>query len=388
MAPAFVVFAKEVVDNLRDRRSIGMSMVYPLIGPILLGLLIAFVGGTIRGSPERRLDIAIHNGGGAPDLVDFLRRKGAQLYLAPADAAAAVRDGAVPFVLVIPDAPPLPNTPLEVQMVVDLGRLATVMPMSRTVDLLREYSVGIAAERLTEAGLPPQLVESVVVREFHVGRTRNLAAILLNVMPPFLMFTIFLGGVYLALDTTSGERERGSLEPLMINPVRRWEVLAGKLGAACVFTLVAVIVQVAAFAAMMKSISAEGAGLAEMPSLARMILLVGICVPLTLFAVVTQVVVAAGTRSLKEAQTYLGLLPLVPSLPGMILIFAPVQAHAVLAAIPTFGQTVLLGQLIRGDDVSLALVGVSAIATVIATMGLLYVAIRLYEREQLLFAGS
>jgi sodium transport system permease protein len=104
-----------------------------------------------------------------------------------------------------------------------------------------------------------------------------------------------------------------------------------------------------------------------------------------LFAVAAQLVIAAMTRSLKEAQTYLGLLPLGPAIAGMLLVFAPVELHSVLAAIPTFGQTVLMGQVIRSEAMNWAMVAVSAFATLAVTFALLAIAFRLYEREQILF---
>ena len=90
------------------------------------------------------------------------------------------------------------------------------------------------------------------------------------------------------------------------------------------------------------------------------------------FAAATQLLISAVTRSMKEAQTYLGLLPLVPGLAGMVLALAPVNARPLLAAIPTFGQTLLMGQVVRGEAVALGFIGITTIATLIATALLLY----------------
>jgi len=219
----------------------------------------------------------------------------------------------------------------------------------------------------------------------NVGRAGNLGFMFLNMIPPFLMFTLFIGGVYLTLDATSGERERGSFEPLMINPVTRSQVLIGKLGAAVVFTLVALAVQVVAFWVMLHSVPSEALGIGELPSVLHLALLLPVCFPLALFAVATQLIITAVTRSMKEAQTYLGLLPLVPGIAGMILVFVPVKVHSLLAAIPTFGQTLLMGQIVRSEEVSWALIGVAVLATLVFTAALLALGFRLYEREEILF---
>jgi sodium transport system permease protein len=321
----------------------------------------------------------------APALVRFLVAHGAVFRPAPEDAAAAVRRGFAPFVLVLPEQPVRDQDVLDVTLITDASRLSSVVPIAQVMDLLRGFERERTAARLKAAGIGPEVTTSLRIQQRSVGRAISLGATFLNMMPPFMIFTLFLGGVYLTLDTTSGERERGSFEPLMINPVSRSEVLIGKLAAALVFTLIALAVQVFAFWAMIHLVPRESLGLVAPPGALRLTLLLPVCLPLALFAVAAQLVIAAVTRSLKEAQTYLGLLPLVPAIAGMLLVFAPVELHSLLAAIPTFGQTVLMGQVIRSEAVNWTLIGISALATLAVTMVLLAFAFRLYEREQILF---
>ena len=88
---------------------------------------------------------------------------------------------------------------------------------------------------------------------------------------------------------------------------------------------------------------------------------------------------------MQGAQTYLGLLPLIPGLAGMVLALAPVRAQPLLAAIPTFGQTLVMGQLVRNEAVGAVFIGITAAATIAATALLLLLGFRLYEREEILF---
>jgi sodium transport system permease protein len=204
-------------------------------------------------------------------------------------------------------------------------------------------------------------------------------------IPPFLIFTLFTGGVHVMLDSTCGERERGSFEPLMMNPVTRAQVLTGKLGATIVFTLMAVAVQAVAFWVMLHWVPRESLGLVAPPGALRLALVVSVCLPLCVLAASTQLLISAVTRSMKEAQTYLGLLPLIPGLAGMVLALAPVNARPLLAAIPTFGQTLLMGQVVRSETVSLSFITITAVATLAATGLLLLLGFRLYDREAILF---
>ena len=110
-----------------------------------------------------------------------------------------------------------------------------------------------------------------------------------------------------------------------------------------------------------------------------------ITLPLMMVAVGVQFIIATLTRSFKEAQTYLGLLPLVPAIPGMILVFAPVQAQKWMMMIPTFSQTLLMGQVVRGEPLAWGNVVLSMTSSTLAAFILIFLAARLYERENLIF---
>jgi sodium transport system permease protein len=390
MPTVAVVFMKEMIDNLRDRRSIAMAMIYPLIGPLILGMMITFVASSLSAGGGRAgpMEIEAIGADNAPALAQYLSAHGAKLNPLGEDPAEFVRSGRAPFVLVLPPPPAQKEGAagvLEVRLISDASRLSSVVPIAQMMDLLHGYEHEIATRRLEALGISPDITSPLHIEEENVGRAISLGATFLNMMPPFFIFTLFLGGVYLTLDTTSGERERGSFEPLMINPVSRSEVLVGKFGAGVVFTLIALSVQMLAFWTMLHLVPRASLGLMTPPGVFRLSLLLPICLPLALFAVASQIVIAAVTRSLKEAQTYLGLLPLVPAIAGMLLVFAPVHLHSLLAAIPTFGQTVLMGQVIRSEAMSWAMVGISGLATLAVTLLLLAIAFRLYEREQILF---
>jgi len=112
-----------------------------------------------------------------------------------------------------------------------------------------------------------------------------------------------------------------------------------------------------------------------------------ICLPLIGFAVALQIIVATASRSYKETQTYLGLLPLLPSLPGMILVFVPIKAQIWMMMIPTFGQILLIGRLMRQEPPIWMNIAVSVTATSLVTAVLLYGAAYLYNRDRMIFGG-
>ena len=388
MTAILIVFRKEMADHLRDQRSILVAMIYPLMGPILLGIMFLFVGGSMQvgGNTGAPLAVPVVHPEGAPDLVRFLEKHGVTIEHLSFDPRSLVAGGRAPLALILPDAANAGRPgPVPVHLLTNPSRFDSIVAAGRVVALLNQYQQEALRGRLRAAGLPAGIMNVLQVEQENIGRAAGPAVILLTMIPPFLIFTLFTGGVHVTLDSTIGERERGSFEPLMMNPVTLGEVLAGKLGASVIFTLMALGVQVIGFWVMLHSVPRASLGLLAPPSAVRLALVVSVCLPLAVLAASTQLLISAVTRSMKEAQTYLGLLPLIPGLAGMVLALAPVNAQPLLAAIPTFGQTLLMGQLVRNETVSWVFIAITAVATLTATGLLLLLGFRLYERETILF---
>jgi sodium transport system permease protein len=389
LSAAFAVFRKEMIDHLRDRRSIVIAMIYPMMGPLLLGLMFVFVGGSMQhgdaGGAAGPLVVPVVHAERAPALMRYLERRDVVLEPIEADVRRLVEGGRLAFALILPAHPAAATAPLPVRLIANPSRFDAIVATGRVIEMLNDYQRTTLRARLRAAGVPAGLLNVLTISRENVGRAAGPSVILLSMIPPFLIFTLFTGGVHVALDSTCGERERGAFEPLMMNPVTRTEVLSGKLGATIVFTLMALAGQVAAFWVMLHVVPRASLGLAAPPGALRLLVVVSVCVPLVFLATATQLAISGITRSMKEAQTYLGLLPLIPGLAGMVLALAPVNARPLLAAIPTFGQTVLMGQLVRSESVSAGFIAITALATLATTALLLYVGVRLYDREEILF---
>jgi len=384
-----IVFQKEVKDNLRDRRSLALAFLYPLLGPILLGILINLVGGVTRLDPNQGFALAIVGAEQAPALVDHLKELGVTLRPPPADPHIAVRRGQEGVVLVIPQnfqARLAAGKTADLEVLVDSSRLAGLLAATRTIEAVNAFGRQEGAKRLSRHGLEPDAALPLKVKTVNLATRANFADFFLFMVPPFLIFTVFIGGVYLAIDSTAGERERGSLEPLFANPLPRAGFMLGKYLAALFFTLMAVVVQLAAFKLMFVSVGA-GSGFARVLGAGDTLAILAVAAPLAALAVAVQVIIATASRSFKEAQTYLGLLPLAPAMPGLALVFLPLVPQGWMMAVPTFGQTLLFGQLVRGEPIQAAHALIAGAVTLVLALLLLALAARLYEREELIFGG-
>lgn len=385
-----VVFAKETVDNSRDRRTLLVALIYPLLGPVILGLLILAVVDVVSADQARDMRLSVQNAERAPTLVRFLEGRGVRVAPAPADPETAVRDGKLEIVVVIPDdyaARFEADRTASIVVVANSSRLSGLVALNHVAALLGDFNREVWGARIAARGVDIQVLRPLDIKSVDVAAGTHIAEILLFMVPPLFIFNLFMGGVYLAIDTTSGERERGSLEPLLINPIERWALMFGKYLAALLFTGAAVAVQLLAFKVALQSAGGGTLAFANVLTLGAVAGVFAMTLPLMMVAVGVQFIIATVTRSFKEAQTYLGLLPLVPAIPGMVLVFAPVQATAWMMAIPAFSQTLLLGALVRGEALPMADVALSMASSLIAAAVLLAVSARLYEREKLIFSG-
>jgi sodium transport system permease protein len=167
--------------------------------------------------------------------------------------------------------------------------------------------------------------------------------------------------MYLAIDLTAGERERQSLEPLFANPVARWRILVGKLGAIGAFSLASLVLTAVAFSLVGHILPAEKLGMSfdlGARFIGQSILLE---LPLIALFAVLETLVAAFAKSYREAQTYLSLLMIVPILPSMVMSFMPVKAASWMYAVPLLAQQIGVSDLLRGTPVSAASIGMALV---------------------------
>ena len=390
LKPIWTIFAKETVDNLRDRRSVFSAISSSLIGPLLILLMVVVVGKTIfNEQTEQILEVPVIGSEYAPDLVQFLEQNNIALVPAPANPEEAVKNGDQAVVLVIPDAYQeefRQGIPATVQLIADSSRQSTMTSVQRLRRAISRYDQTIANMRLMVRGVSPNVISPLAIENLDVATPQSQGLIFLNILPYFIVMVTFLGGMYVIIDTTAGERERGSLEPLLINPVPRWQLVIGKLLASIPFALLAILLCLFGFWLVFSVVPLEdyiGIQLSISP-----IALVGIfliSIPMVLLASGLQMVIATFTRSFKEAQTYVSFLPLIPAIPGMALAFLPVKANLLTMLIPTFGQQLLINQLMRAETISPINLWVSTLVTLVFAGLLIFIAIQLYQRERVIF---
>ncbi|WP_224244747.1 ABC transporter permease [Hyalangium gracile] len=383
------VFRKEMKDHLRDRRSVMSALAGPLIGPLIFAVMFTLMASWFReGKP---LEVSVIGRENAPSLMAFLERHGAILKETPKDYEALIQAGELDAVLIIPADYGKDFTsghPAAVQLVVDNSRNQARATVRRLSPLLEGYSGMIGAQRLFARGVSPELATPVRVDEVDLATPERMAANILNMIPIFLVFAAFMGGMNVAIDTMAGERERGSLEPLLLNPVHRGAVVLGKWLTTVVLAWVAIGVCLTAFLLAASHVPLQDLGVKARFDVAAVLGMLATVVPLALVASAGQMLVSTYARSFKEAQTYIQLLLLLPMVPGMLLAVSPIQSQLWMYAIPIFSQQLLVGEVMRGQAVGPLPFLLGALGCVAAAALCLTLTTRLLSEERIIFGRS
>jgi sodium transport system permease protein len=389
-APWLTVFAKETRENLRDRRTLASALLFgPLMFPALIVVMLSIVGGRMSGDLEKTLELPVAGAEHAPNLVAYLRQQAVQVQPAPADIAGALLDKDAEVVVVIP--PDFAEDwragrPATVELHFDRTRDRAQTAVRRARGLLENYGATIGALRLTVRGIDASVARAIVVEERDVTGVHPVLAMLIAFFPYGLMFAAFFGGMYLAIDTTCGERERQSLEPLLLNPVSRSQLVAGKLAATVLFSGVSLALCVAAMSYGLTLVPALPDGLMLSLPPAKAALIFVIALPVVLLASASQMLIASFTRSYREAQTYVQFFQMVPMVPSLVQMISPLDATPATLLTPVLGQSVLISLVGKGRPLELAQVAMSWGGTLLA--GALFAAavVWFYKREKLFSA--
>lgn len=387
MIKIWVVAVKEWTDGFRDRRSLYTLLISALFGPLMIGFMFSQIASQQKGAQEIKIPVVGKQY--APILVNWLtQQSGVEITDGPADPEAAVRDRKVDFVLVIEkdfaekfrDSRPAP-----VQVVSDVTSQSTRSKVSRLNHLLNGFSSETGGMRLMARGVSPVIVSALKVEQLEVATAQQRAAMIFNFIPMFLVISLFTAGMPIASDSTAGERERGSLEPLLLNPIPRWQLVTGKWMAAAGAAMLGMLMTLTVTLIMLSRLALEELGVRNYVGTGQILLLLAAVAPMALLAPAIQMFVSCFAKSFKEAQSYLGLLMIAPTIPGIAAVFYPLTNRPWMHPIPVLGQYAMVTEILGGKvPPPLSLIMATIAAAAIAGL-LLVSATKLFTSEKIIF---
>jgi sodium transport system permease protein len=387
-----IVFRKEVRENVRDRRALFNSLLLgPLLFPLLFVGMMWFLASAEQERAQQTLELPVVGAHYAPSLIRYLEQQGVLIQPEPENPEAMVRNQDTPVVIrILPDYPErwAEGLPAPVEVIMDPSRQESNAAIRRVKGLLLGYGQQIGSLRLQLRGVSPQLASPVMLRDVDLSTPKSRAILAVIFLPYVLMITAFTGATHLAMDTTAGEKERKSLEPLLINPVPRWQIMTGKMLTTTVFAMASLALTLVSFRIVLPYMPVGAFGMDLTLGLHTLLKILLVISPVAILAAALLTLLASFAKSYREAQSYMGLVILIPMIPSLIFMANPVKAEVWMMIVPLFSQNILIGEIIREEAVSLSWYALSVASTLAIGLALAVVAATLYNRPRLIFSGS
>ena len=353
-ATVLTVCKKELTDHLRDKRTAAMIFFLSIaMGPLLLIGLTQFIS-SIEKKAEAR-EVFVQGVVNSPEIVNFFARQDVTIKDPKPEFRELIKDGKHDPVLVIPSTfqEKFHTGTAEVELVFDDTRQdagnASIGVLRR---LMRGFNAEVASQRLIARGVSPQVVRAVDVQDINLGTAAQRAAGLLFIIPWITLLGCVSGVTAIAIDVTAGERERGSLEPLLMNPVSRAGLVTGKWLAVALYGLTVATLTMCGFALTLN--------FAPLPNLASVLSIspaqyFGFAITMFSFAPAMgalQMLIATYGRTYKEAQTYVSYLIMAVSMAPAISMLAQFKDATWQLFVPMLGQLMVITRILRGESVT------------------------------------
>ena len=387
MKSIFTLFKKEVIDNLRDRRTLLNSLLLgPILGPPLIAALMVFSINLNLDEAEKEIEIGIMHKENAPHLVQFLEQQNIKL-IDVTDPEKEIIERTQRVVIDISEDYQESFTngePAVVELHFDRSSAKTNKPLDRVESTLQAFSGKISTLRLMVRGMDPNLAQPLAIQENDLSTPESRAILLLGMISYILFACLLGGGMYLAIDSTAGERERHSFEPLLSLPVQRKSIVLGKYFACCLFMAIALLITLVSFYLSLGFMPFEKLNISTSISALTMAKMFLVILPFIFLAAAIMVLVASFTKSYKEAQTYLGLLMIIPLVPIMLASILTLESSLPTMFIPALNQHLLVTELIKNQPMNIVYLGIATLFTLALSVILVSMIIRFYNRERIL----
>jgi sodium transport system permease protein len=362
----------------------------PIFGPILFAFIINISLKQNLSDESQALDVPVIGRAHAPNLVQFLASRNLNIIDGPASRDAAIESvssGELDLVVIVPATfgKNLERAvPATIEVIADQANTQAERESRRALSAIHEYNQQLANLRLLARGVNPSMMRPLNIDVVDVSTPSGRSAILLGMLSYFFLFAMLTGGMNLAIDATAGERERGSLEPLLCLPVRREQLIYGKIFATIVFMAISLTLSLSAFFIVLKFLPLEELGMTPNFGPTQVLIAFLLLLPFSLLGAALMTLVASFTKSFKEAQTWVSVVLLAPTLPILVVSILMVRPSTELMLIPSLSQHLLLVDLIKNEPLHTLDIAVSAGSTLLLGYLLTLVCARLYRREGLL----
>ena len=384
-----IVAKKEFRDGVRDKRALLSAFFFPLSAPLFIYFLLNAV--IEMRQVDETVSVPIYGADAAPGLIAYLTEAGIEVdHRDPqtlGEVKSQVANQTLDFALMIPED--FQDTmasyrPPDLLIVSDSSRNDIAAQVGRLRRVLNQYNQELISLRLIARGVSPKVTIGARPISIDVASDQKRTASVLNFIPIYVLMAAFVAGLGIAIDGTAGERERKSLEPLLINPIRPIDIIFGKWFASGTFALLGMLATLVLCVVAMFALPIEEIGLSFEISTKQALALLMVSLPVPYIAASLQILLGLFAKSFKDAQSYIGILVILPMVPVIIRQFMPFVTEPWMAGIPIFAQSVLMMDVLAGSGYSFLSLGVALVSGFAASALLCLVAARLLTTERMI----
>ena len=367
---------KELLDAVRDKRSVMAGLYYAFFTPVLLAVVLTAV--INKATNPEDIEITITNGIEASNLVNYLSDRG----ISQGDDPDKLKN--IELVISTDFSEQLNRAePAEVTLIADQSEDSLRTAIARIKRALGSYSSEMVSLRLISRGINPNIINPVKVHIQDQATAVSKGGQIMGVMTMLMILSVFVAGMNLAIDTSAGERERNSLALLPSHPVSVLQLVMSKTVAVSIFGMLGLILTIIVSKFVYPFVPWQELGFSVDIS-GRFVLgalLAGFSV--AIFAASMQLFVSFMAKSFKEAQTYISFVMFVP----IAMSYAATLDFAVeeLRWAPVSGQLQALIDLAKGKEIPLLQLAVSCLSTLIISLALIFGMERLLKSEKIVF---
>ncbi len=380
------VLRKELTDMFRDRRTAMVTLLSAIAaGPIFLVLIFNLMAN--QADRARELKLPVVGRDNAPALAAFLERQEVTLTEAPADYEAEIKRGDLDVVLVIEpqfEHDVADGKQATVRLVFDRSRDRARPLIDQAESLLRAYNRLWGQQRLVLRGVASSVASPMTVEDVDLATPQQSGALVLFLVAYYGLFASVMGGMAVSLDTTAGERERQSLEPLLMTPVRPSELVVGKWLAASAFDGLVVLLTLTGFYVTLTFAPLPPVGIPFLFGSREFVRFLIVLLPMVLLLPAVLLYIGSRARAYKEAQANVSVLLFVVSMLPVVQLFLQKKEPAWITLVPVSGQYSLLNVALRGEALPLSQLAQSYVVPLALTFVALAAVARLFSRESVL----
>jgi sodium transport system permease protein len=390
-----VILKKELLDTVRDRKTLFAMIVVPLVlMPLLMMVSPLISQKEAQKVKETVYNISVVGEQNSPSLVSFLQATpNTKVVIENNNLEEKLKKGEVQLIVTIQEG--FEQAVQQEKSANLILQFDSTQPLSANArmqfdQLLNAYSKNLVAGRLAQKGLNTELLEPVKLQAQDTASQEKVGGLILAmIMPLILTIWAVSGGMYTAIDVSAGEKERGTLEPLLLTPPRRLAIVTGKflaiLSVAMAAIILALISMVASLRFLVPMIEKGTSQQSISLSVSSFLLTLFVAFLLTAFICALELTICTWARNFKQAQNYITPLYLIIMLPAMVIqIMQTFVPPSYFYAIPVLNTMLAMKEIFMGklDWNHLSTVTFSSLVFIAVAFKFM---VNTYNREEVLF---